>query len=313
MSKHIFPKIIVMTFMVCLLVTSWHPFVFAQERLGFDAPDTQKQVDAVLYFRYQDSPYLTQESRRISVKHTESLERALVQALLDGPAGASDLSVRLFPKGTEVLNVLEEGGRLFVTLSKQAQEPMNDENTYSQTARDAALLRRRLAMSSLVNTLTEYGKFRDVQVLILNDPGLSTSMRLSMRYYLEDSDALPGPLTRDEEAIITPGLALQHIMTLWQRQDWSRLLKLVAVTGSENTPPMKLEDAQRFPTLLELDVSPGSVAPGGGSAVVALRANLLKNTGDSVTLFDFPVLMLRNHQGWMLSLSSLQTILEASK
>ena len=69
-----------MAILVCLLVTSWHPFVFAQERLGFDAPDTQKQVDAVLYFRSQDSPYLTQESRRISVQHTESLERALVQA-----------------------------------------------------------------------------------------------------------------------------------------------------------------------------------------------------------------------------------------
>ncbi|NLX82502.1 MAG: GerMN domain-containing protein [Clostridiales bacterium] len=294
-------------------MSSWHTLVFAEGRLGFEAPDNKRQVDAVLYFRYQDSPYLTQEIRRISVKHTESLEKALVQALLDGPEGASNLAVPLFPRGTEVLNVLEENGRLFVTFSKQAQEPMGNENTFSQLARDAAILRRRLAMASLVNTLTEFGKYRDVQVLILNDPGLSTSMRLSARYYLENSDDLPGPLTRDEDAIITPGKALAHILHAWQQQNWQRLLKLVAVTGEEMSPPMKMEEAQDFPTLLEMDVSEGRIAPHGSSAIVALRANILKKNGESITLFDFPVLMLRNHQGWMLSLSSLQGILEASK
>jgi len=279
--------------------------------LSYEAPDSKAQVQAILYFRYLDSPYLSPEIRSITVPHTESLEMALVKELIAGPSGGTELLSGLFPRGTEVLNVLEEGGRLFVTFSKQVENPLEKENGFSKAAREEAQLRRRLLMASLVNTLTEYGAFQDVQVLILKDPGQHSSMRLSEAFYLEDSDHLPGPLTRQEERIITPGSALAQILALWEQQNWAALMKVVALRGDEGST-MKLADFQQLPALMDISLTAGSVAPDGSSAVVLLEGGLQKQDGTQAYLKAFPVLLLRSHQGWLLSLASLKAILEAA-
>jgi len=297
---------------LCCLFFTCPQTMSAGSLLSYEAPDSTAQVQAVLYFRYLNSPYLSPETRSITVPHTESLEMALVKELIRGPGGSADLLTGLFPGDTEVLNVLQEGNRLFVTFSRQVENPLDKENTFSKAAREEAQLRRRLLTASLVNTLTEYGAFQDVQVLILRDPGQHSSMRLSEAFYLEDSDLLPGPLTRQEERIITPGNALSVILSFWEQQNWSALMKVVALRGDEGST-MKLTDFQQLPALLETTVTPGSIAPDGSSAVVLLDAGFKKQDGSTASLAAFPVLLLRSHQGWLMSLKSLQALLEAAR
>lgn len=279
--------------------------------LSYQQPGSNAQVKAVLYFRYLNSPYLSPETRDITVPHTESLELALVKELLKGPSGSTDLLSGLFPRGTQVLSVLGEGRRLFVTFSKQIENPLESENAFSKNAIQEAQLRRRLLMASLVNTLSEYGAYQEVQVLILRDSGTHHSMRVSDAFYLEDSGAIPAPLTRQEDRIITPGKALEMMLTYWQNQNWSALMKVVAIPGDAGGTTMKLADLQQLPALLTVNLSEGRTAPTGDRAVVMLDAEMKKKDGDTVYLHSFPVLLLRNHQGWLLSLSSLTAILEA--
>lgn len=311
MSEKLLRRSWLALFILACLVFTCPQTAAAGSLLSFQAPDSNTRVQAVLYFRYLNSAYLSAETRTITVPHTESLEAALVKELILGPAGSTDLTQGLFPKDTQVLSVTSEGGRLFVTFNQQVEQPLERENTFSQAARAEAQLRRRLLTASLVNTLTENGVFRDVQILIFKDAGPQNSMRLSESFYLEDSSALPDPLTRQEERIITPGEALALILSRWEQQQWSNLMKLVATNPAENAPAMKLADFQQLPGLKIKHITPGSIAPTGDKAVVLLDAALHFKDGSTSTLTAFPVLLLRSHQGFLMSLSSLQAILEA--
>jgi len=284
-------------------------FASAGGLLDYQEPGSRRVVEAVLYFRYQDSPWLGQELRSLEVPHTKSLERALVEALLSGPQAGRGSYRALFPPGTQVVNVLAEGTRLFVTFSGEVLKPLPGEETISGPGRAEALLRRELAMASLVNTLTEGGEFSSVQVLVLDQPQAANSMRLSRRYYLEDSDALPDPLTRDEACILTPGKAAGHILSLWQKQDWNRLARLLAASPADSEAAGRAFSVQDMPVLTKFEVSEGSVGFDGRTAIVLLDASLGTLEGRELSVRAFPLRMLRQDQDWLLSLPSLQRLI----
>lgn len=296
---------------VCLWLVYVLPNTGAEGLLSYQEPGSGTPAEVTLYFRFLDSPYLGQERRAIQVKRTQNLEQALVQALLDGPKGAEGYYQPLFPEGTKVLNVLEEGGRLFVSLSREVMNPLPGEDN-SPLGKENAVLRRRLALSSLVNTLTEQGGAQSVQVLVMGEPGPEQSLRLSMRYYLEDSDLLPEPLTRQEEDILTPGKAAETIFQFWKQRRWSGLQSLLAFDSGQGENP-KADFYLDFPVLTSLSASKGSISPDGGSAVVILDLGFLTNAGQEKSLKAYPVRLLRGSQGWKLAFSSLTALLEAAK
>jgi len=276
------------------------------QMLGYSEPGRTAQVEAVLYFRYLDSAWLGQEQRSIQVRHTESLERALVQALLDGPRDKAAFPQPLFAEGTSIINVLAERDRLFVTLSREVMDPLPGEN--AGAGKQEAVLRRTLAMAALVNTLSESGDFRSVQVLVLDEPGVTKSMRLSQRYYLEDSDDLPPPLTRQEQAIITPGRAASAILEHWKSQAWSRFLEMVTPGGSG--PRHGLLKTATLPLLIEWEVSTGSISPDGRSAVVVLNLGVQTASGRRQDVTCFPLILLNEGHGWRIRQQSLEQVLD---
>lgn len=276
--------------------------------LGFEAPGSQRSLAAVLYFRYQDSPWLGQELRQLEVSHTQSLERALVEALLAGPAPGRDSYRPLFPADTQVINVLAEGARLYVTFSARLLDPLPGEGSGPQ-ALEEARLRRRLAMAALANTLTETGEYTSVQVLVLDQPQASGSMRLSQRYFLEDSDSLPDPQKRDEDSILTPGRAAGYILGLWQKQEWGRFTRLLAASPEDSEALNRAISPQQMPLITLQDISPGSLGFEGRSAIVLLKASLQGGDGQVRQVEDFPLRMLRQDQDWLLSLPSLRRLL----
>lgn len=273
--------------------------------LSYEAPQSGTATSAVLYFRYLDSPYLVFETRKIEIEQTESREKALVKALLSGPAPSGSAGRTLFPEGTEVISVIREGDSLYVTLSEQFLNAIPDENAATVFAKEEAVLRRRLAASALVNTLTESGRFQKVQILVLRRNAAENSMRLSQRYYLEDSDAIPPPLTRQEADILTPGKATEYILNLWRNQDWDRLVSLLAVEpGEEAVSPPKF-DANSLPVLLTFSATPGTVSPDYTYALSLVTAEMSDASGDVILRNSQSVRLLRQNNYWLMSLESL--------
>ena len=183
------------------------PFSLAGQMLGVEAQQGDLLRQSVtLYYRYLDSGFLGREQREISFPRTTAPELAIAAALIEGPGSLSPWLNPLFPPGTQVLSALREGDRLFLTFNEALMNRYSDEALVmsGDYRKGEGQLRRRLAMASLVNSLTETGQYSSVQVLVRGETYIATSMRLSGRYYLEDGDSLPPPLLRQEEYIFTP-------------------------------------------------------------------------------------------------------------
>lgn len=281
--------------------------------LDFREPDRKAVAGAALYFRYENSGYVAPEYREIEVKHTESLEKALVAALMAGPLPEDTSFKSPFPPGTEAISVLAEGSRLFVTLSKEFLNPLPNEESRGPAAQEEALTRRGLAIASLVNTLTESGEFSSVQILVLNQQDSGSSLRLNQRYFLEDSDYIPPPFSRQEEAILTPGRALEYILGFWGRQDWAGLARLVVMAPEEVTAGRQAVDLKQLPLLLSFGASTGTISPKGDYALVLADAQMKLDDGRELAKADFPVRLLKRNQAWALSLSSLERLTEVSE
>ncbi len=118
-------------------------------------------LDVALYFSYNGEKLLAAETRTIEVPVSDSLEAAVVRALIQGPSPQRDELIGLFWEDVKVTSVDSNADIFFVTLSEEfinTQPPttvLNDANI---------LERKKLAIYSIVNTIIEMGKFSRVQI-----------------------------------------------------------------------------------------------------------------------------------------------------
>lgn len=292
------------------------------------APDTmlsaQAQADqplklsATLYFRYRSTGYLAREMRELSVSRTMSDELALVNALLEGPGSLSPHLSPLFPNGTQAISAAVDGETLFITFNEQLLGKYSDEAVilnadYSQ---GEGALRRHLAMASLVNTLTESGLYSKVQVLVRQENYVSSSMRLTNRYYLMDDDSLPAPLHRQENYILTPRASAEIFLSGWQSADYAAGLRMVrgseartaAAIPSEYELRQMMEEA---PNLVSFFVTPGSISLDGQSAVVMLSLVYIGNDGIERQVEHKPLRLILREGIYAIPYESFESILEA--
>ena len=289
--------------------------LLAQPLLTGQSPQDSRERSATLYFRYGATRWLEREQRTIPVQHSESYEKALVQALLDGPE--STRLTPLFPQGTQVLSVIAEGRQLFVTFNEQLLAGFPDEdpalNTPGYRAGEGRL-RRQLAMASLVNALTESGEYSRVQVLVRAETTLTGSMRLSSRYYLEDQDTLPDPLTRQEASILQPGFVADQAMSLWKSRDWTalaaRLARAPGDAASQSAFSLALEAS---PDILQYTLTPGIPSPDGSYAVVSLSLQYQARGGAEKSVENWPLRLQRAGGCWELPWAHFQALLEACR
>jgi len=235
------------------------------------APDTlRRQEQATLYFRYLDEPCLAPESREITLSPDQTWETALLAALLSGPGVQSPELNACFPAGVKALSTLRQGRTLFVTLTAQIMNPYPDEPAAWQNdpywAQEAPL-RRRLAMQSLIATVTENCDVDTVQVLVEQSGYVTDSLRLRERYYLTTQDAtlLAAPLQRDDSLLLTPENTLRIILSLWQTRDFTRLARYLSASA----------DLTSLPHLTGFSFSGGAISPDGQTATFTLNASLL--------------------------------------
>ena len=276
------------------------------------APDSQK---ITLYFRYGDSAYLAPEQREIQVKRNESMEKAIVASLIQGPAASAVSLSGLFPPGTAVMAATVQGDTLFITfneafLGRYADEP-------SDTASSESTLRRQLCLQSLAATLTEEGLCAQVQVLVYRGTVQDNSMRLQAGYLnRSNDDTLLPPVTRDEKYLLTPYNTARLILQAWQAQDCTSLYDLTAKEGenAENTRPGEQGAFDAFSaarTLAEFDLSPGSVSFDGQTAVLTAELTV-QDQGMEQTVQGYPLLLCREAGVWKMDYTRLLNMMNGN-
>lgn len=315
MKKHI----ILLLLLCCLLLTSCSrdPLspTAAPSVNNIPAPvvtGLPEQNDlATLWFRYGTEPLLAPETRVITHSRAEGHALAIVQALIDGPGATANGLGGLFPQGTQVISCTQAGNIMFVMLSRHIMNGYADEPAAWRSDPYWAAevpLRRELAMQSIAATLTENCAV-DTVVILVEHSG-SDTLRLRQSYYMEDSDALAEPLTRDESLLLTPARTAEIILQCWQEGDFTRLYRYVAAhdpaTGAarpeENDFLAMMTDT---PRLLHARAEGGSVSLDGKTAVFTVSGAWLEEGIE--TPFTGMVLRLTREQGvWRIGLSQLR-------
>lgn len=271
-------------------------------------PEAADESSVTLYFRYQDTAMLKQEMRKLEILPNETRELALVNALL---AGSSEGSEALFPPGAAVLSTQVQDGVVFVTFNEALYGRYEDEN--SQTSETEAKLRRELAMDALVATLTESGRYHAVQVLVRAESQVGSSMRLKNSYFLEENDLPCGLLTRCEEHLMTPANVAHSLLRAWQQRSFDTLYPLLSSQEDTKLLPAQALFSEAFaksPVLIAYTLTPGSIAIGGGSAVVCVDMTLRRADGSEYTLTGWPLRIKHEAGAWKVSLSALQALMQ---
>lgn len=276
------------------------------------------KLTAALYFRYRSTAYLAREIRELSVSRTVSDELALINALLEGPGSLSPHLSPLFPSGTQALNAVSEGETLFITFNEQLLGRYSDEAVIFSTdySQGEGRLRRRLAMASLANTLTESGIYSRIQVLVRQENYVSSSMRLSMRYYLLEDDSLPAPLIRQEEYILTPRACADIFLTGWKDGNFASGLRMVR--GSDSRTPASIPSEyelrqmlEQAPRLSDFMVTSGITALDGQSAVVMVSLHLLQEDGSEHLVENRPLRLVLREGVYTIPYEAFESLLGA--
>ena len=264
-----------------------------------------------LYFRFQDTAFLATEARTVVVQRNESLEKAIVQALIAGPMN-TELSP-LFPPGSEVVSTSTQDGTLFVTLNEAFLGRYADEpgDVSSGSWQIEGPQRRRLCLASLAATLTEEGLCQRVQVMVQRNSGQSVSMRLQAGFLNRsgDTELLPS-LTRDENVLLTPRNTAECVLDDWRQQAWEGLSLFCAHAPGEQSV---FEAFEASGVLTGYDaLSCGSVSYDGQSAVLTVDLSLRGDAGD-ILIAGYPLRLIREEGLWKMDYDTLLAMMRAKE
>lgn len=148
----------------------------AENFLLEDDSATNDQVTVKLYFSDENGRYLVEETRSSFFASEADIPAYILRQLLNGPEGERALAV--LPEGTDLLGVQVAGGLCTVDFSGEFLE--NRPQSYAQA---------RMAVLSVVNSLTELSEIESVRILC-------DGQSIDMGYFLDLSKAL----YRDETA-----------------------------------------------------------------------------------------------------------------
>lgn len=266
------------------------------------------QVTATLYFRYLDEPMLASEQRKLSVPRDQSVELAVVRALVEGPsAGHSELR-RLLPAGATVESVTSRDDLIFVTFdSGLLKDDIPADWAESEPWRSNAPIQRKLAIQSIAASLTELYPYTGVQILLHQANEVQTDFRLANNYFLTGEDGLSEPVARDESLLLSPHGTALSILNAWQDHDFERLYRYIA---DEGKPPYAtaMDAFSAFGTLTEFQASAGTVNSNGQRAVITVRYSTLTD-GKTATTAAYPLHLLLENGIWKIPYEGLLALM----
>lgn len=263
-----------------------------------------EEDQAVLWFRFGEEGLLAPEARALTIHRGENPAQVILTALLAGPSAAAMELRSLFPRGTELLSLSQEGGVMFVTLSHHMLNAYSDEPKDWQTDPYWAVevpLRRVLAVQSLAATLTENALAQEVVILVAQSAAREGALRLQNSYFCDGRSGVSAPITRDESLLLTPSRTAEIILQCCQETDWARLYRYMAHTDRPSQEVLAYT-MSLLPRLTRFEVAGGSL--NGSQAVFTVSGATL--TGSVESPFAGRILRLTKERGlWRVSFSHL--------
>ena len=274
-------------------------------------------LDVTLYFRFADTGVLGAQQAQLDIRREETIATSIVQRLIEGPDIAHERLEGVFPQGTRLISVTGEGTTAFVTLSsdflgKPDGAPADWEDLTEW--QEEAALRRRLAVQSIALSLTEGGRFQRVQLYVA-DSGDEIPQRIAMAWMdtsVTDPTLVLAACPRDEQAMLTPGCAMEIIMDAWQAQDWAAMYPLMADTTDDPLPTLTVfetEMAAMDISLLTYSVSAGTVSLDGQTATLVLDAEIRSRDGGDAQIVRESVPLRRVQDNWAMEPQTLRSLM----
>lgn len=273
-----------------------------------------------LYYRLRGEDMLARETRTISLPNDYRLDRMLIEMLIEGPLASNLELTGLFPVNTRVLSVSAQDSLLFVTLSQEFLStphdmPLNWRD--SPTLKAEVLTRRRLAMESIINALTECTEYTAVQLLVQQSSQEERGQRIARNeIYSSETDptVLFGPIYRSESVILTHYNTANTILSCWQQKEWDRLYRFVA--NQEDRPTAEAfaqEMEERSSTLFSYSLSPGHVSADGQKAIFSIQLGISDAQGVHQVITSLPLGLVLDQDIWKISYATLVRLMEAAR
>lgn len=188
-----------------------------------------------LYFGYKSEKLLAGEERQINVPVNERIETTIVGSLVQGASASKTDFTSVINPETKIVNITDNKGYLFVTLSKEFLHAPSGRNDGVNES-----VRRYLAAYSIVNTLIEEGGYSRVQILVdRNDTGAGTAVT-NLETGLSGNDPTE-PLARDGGIILNSRNTMREIMSSVEMKDWSRLYDFISYKNTQGAAKPTLE------------------------------------------------------------------------
>jgi len=270
-----------------------------------------------LYYGYKNMDHLIAQQSRVNAAEGKQIEVALLEALIAGPASGSGVE-RLIDARTVVRSVSSSKEYLYVVLSREFLEPVGMPEEWQSDAElvKQAAKQRQMAAWSVVNTLTELGRYSRVQILIdVNGDGEGQRpTRAMLGFATDEADStLMEPLSRndaliyDAEAVIT--LALDALAD----QAHDTVASMVAVQEDPSRP----DDNALVTALAGADLAlvtwhcvSSQISVDGQTALVVIDYEVQQKNGTQLQRRDVPMRLVRENGVWMLSYASVLQLLE---
>jgi len=279
--------VLIILVMVMLSVTScsvFDSYITNDNQREEDAEENQKDSGKVLtidpepqpgerlvtlYFKHKYFDYLVPETRSV-IYNKQTDEQLVVEELLKGP-GSHD-RVSIMPPDVKVLDVTQKGETVFVNLSEEFNNAIDlaslpgKADIPEDKVKIVQAEMKRLAIYSIVNSLTELDGVNQVKILVNNraigyeemGQELADLMFKGVNINENASSAVLVALYREKDYILSPSDSVRLVFEgLAGETDWDKVYSLLASkTMSQGDLPSK-EDLQKlWPALissLELD------------------------------------------------------------
>ena len=157
-----------------------------------------------LYYRFCQSAYLVPLKVDVNFSSNERAEAALLRALLSGK-GKNGIYTTAIPEETELINIMESGDTLFITLN----DAFLDDSLYASDDH------KRIATCEIINTLSAYSD-SSIQILV-DRSGNGTGERVSYKElgfeekYDEKTD-YAAPFSFTKSIVVTPAVVADYAL-----------------------------------------------------------------------------------------------------
>lgn len=277
-----------------------------------DGYDRTNMLDVTLYYRFADTAVLGMQRAQLDIRREETVAQRVVQQLIDGPDISYEQLSGVFPQGTKVISVTANGQTAYVTLSGEfLGKPDGAPTDWEDIPlwQEEAALRRRLAAQSIVLALTEGARYQRVQLYVA-DTDDDIPQRIELAWFdtdVTDPELVLAPSPRDEQAMLTPQLAVDMVMRAWQEKDWAAMMPLLYAHGAQ-MPTQSVFEAQMNEldiTLLDYEATVGAVSFDGQTATVVLDAQIRSREGGDAQIVRESILLTRIQDNWAMDMDTL--------